>query len=286
MDVKIKYLFLNLLLGGLVLTTSCKQFSLSSLTVVSPSVKKGISTMKAETLADGSDIGQSESSFETVAPPSSHGTLIFNDEFSGSQLDATYWETQYRWGRTNEPELQYYSADALKVSDGILRIVANRHQMDDMEYTSAMIASYDKFTFTYGYLEMRARIPSGQGLWPAFWLHLNNDDKSGEIDVFEFLGHEPNIIHMSYHYPKLSEYWFNGPDFSQDYHLYAIDWQPDGIVWYVDGIERARATVDIPGEPMYIIVNLAIGGPWPGNPDDSTNFPAYYDIDYIRVYQD
>jgi beta-glucanase (GH16 family) len=221
----------------------------------------------------------------TVTPPYEGAKLIFNEEFSGDQLNPEYWSTEYRWGRTNEPELQYYSPDALQVSDGVLHIIADKDPMEGMNYTSGMIASYDRFTFTYGYLEMRAKIPSGRGLWPAFWMHLNDDDKSGEIDVFEFLGHEPNIIHMSYHFPELHEFWFNGPDYSQDYHTYAVDWQPDRIVWYVDGVERARATTDIPNEPMYIIANLAVGGDWPGSPDENTQFPAQYDIDYIRLYQ-
>jgi beta-glucanase (GH16 family) len=217
--------------------------------------------------------------------PYAGARLIFNEEFSGDQLDTNYWSSEYRWGRTNEPELQYYSSDALQVSDGILHITADQREMEGMDYTSGLIASYDRFTFTYGYLEMRAKIPAGRGLWPAFWIHLNDDDKSGEIDVFEFLGHEPNIIHMSYHFPELQEFWFNGPDYSQGYHTYAVDWEPDKIVWYVDGVERARTTTDIPNEPMYIIANLAVGGDWPGSPDRNTKFPAQYDIDYIRVYQ-
>jgi beta-glucanase (GH16 family) len=221
----------------------------------------------------------------TSTPPFRGAKLIFDDEFSGDQLDTSYWTTEYRWGRTNEPELQYYSPDAIQVEDGILRITADANQMEGMDYTSGMIASYDRFTFTYGYLEMRAKIPAGQGLWPAFWMHLNDDDQSGEIDIFEFLGHEPNIIHMAYHFPELQQFWFNGPDYSQDYHTYAVDWQPDHIIWYIDGVERARATNAIPNEPMYIIVNLAVGGLWPRNPDQSTRFPAYYDVDYIRVYQ-
>jgi beta-glucanase (GH16 family) len=221
----------------------------------------------------------------TAMPPFPGAKLIFNEEFIGGRLNPAYWTTEYRWGRTNEPELQYYSPDAFQLKDGILRITADQRPMEEKDYTSGLIASYDRFTFTYGYLEMRAKIPAGQGLWPAFWMHLNNDDKSGEIDVFEFLGHEPNIIHMSYHFPELHEFWFNGPDYSQEYHTYAVDWQPDKIVWYIDGVERARATSSIPNEPMYIIANLAVGGDWPGSPDATTKFPAHFDIDYIRVYQ-
>lgn len=226
----------------------------------------------------------------TNVPPTKNAAPIFAEEFSGMELDTTIWATEYRWGPTNKPELQYYSPDALEVRNGILRIKAEKRQMDGMEYTSGVIASFDRFTFTYGYVEMRAKVPAGKGLWPAFWLHLNNDDKTGEIDVFEFLGHEPHIIHMTLHFPDIDGdsvddgSWFNGPDFSKGYHIYAVNWEPDRIIWYVDGIQRFHLVHDIPNEPMYILANLAVGGDWPGNPNETTHFPAYYDIDYIRVY--
>ncbi len=218
-------------------------------------------------------------------PAADHGRLIFDEEFSGDQLNRSYWSTEYSWGPINEPELQYYSPDALHVQDGILRITAEKRPTGGMPYSSGMIASFDRFTFVYGYVEMRARIPSGQGLWPAFWLHLNDDNKTGEIDIFEVLGHQPHILFMSYHLPELGQFWFNGPDYSQDYHVYAVDWEPGSLAWYVDGIERARVEHATPSEPMYILVNLAVGGTWPGSPNASTHFPAYYDVDYIRVYQ-
>ena len=233
--------------------------------------------------ADGSAVEGEQPVVATAATAAE--VLIFNEEFLGTKLNTDYWDDQLPWGRINDPELQYYSPDSLKVDNGFLRITADRKSVAGKEYTSGVINSSRHFTFTYGYLEMRGRIPSGRGLWPAFWLYVDKDDGTGEIDVFEFLGHEPNIVHMAYHFPELQQFWFNGPDYSQDYHTYAIDWQPDHIAWYVDGVERARATNAIPNEPMYIILNLAVGGPWPGNPDEHTKFPAHYDIDYIRLYQ-
>jgi beta-glucanase (GH16 family) len=217
--------------------------------------------------------------------------LVFQEEFNENTLNEDIWHAQYRWGPKNHPELQYYTPEALDINDGILRIKAEKRRMEKMSYISGVIASYDKFTFTYGYVEMRARLPAGQGLWPAFWLHLNNDDLVGEIDIFEMLGHEPDLIYMSTHFPGRNgesedeTHTYQGPDFSQDYHTFAVDWQPEAITWYVDGIQRSQISHDIPSGPMYILANLAVGGAWGGNPDRTTRFPAYYDIDYIRVYQ-
>jgi beta-glucanase (GH16 family) len=223
--------------------------------------------------------------------PTTNATLVFDEEFSGTQLNTSNWATEYRWGPTNDPELQYYSPDALELSNGVLRIKADRRSMGGMDYTSGMIASYDRFTFTYGYVEIRAKLPAGQGLWPAFWMLLNDNNKTGEIDVFELLGYQPNTVYLTYHFPDSSGNSqnegssFTGPNFSQSFHIFGVDWEADKIVWYVDGVERYRATNNIPNGPMYLIANLAVGGNWPGNPDATTPFPAYYEIDYIRVYK-
>ena len=225
--------------------------------------------------------------------PTAGWTLLFADEFDGPGLDESVWHTSLRWGRTNRNEAQYYAEDAFSFQDGVLRISAERRPMYGKDYTSGVIASYDRFTFTYGYVEMRARLPAGQGLWPAFWLLTVDEPRGGinEIDVFELLGHEPTVLYMTLHWPDVfgrdqdQSQSFSGPDLSQDFHLFAVDWRPEAVIWYVDGIERARVDHDIPAGPMYLIANLAVGGDWPGFPDATTPFPAFYDIDYIRVYQ-
>lgn len=223
-------------------------------------------------------------------PPASDRTPVFADEFNGPALDESVWHTAYRWGRTNNNEAQYYAPDAFSFQDGFLRITAERRSMKDKFYTSGLISSHDRFVFTYGLVEMRARLPAGQGLWPAFWMHLNDDNRTGEIDVFELLGHQPDVLYMTLHWPDVfgrhqdESHIFRGPDFSRDFHVFAVDWQPGLVIWYVDGVERARIAHNVPAEPMYLIANLAVGGTWPGWPDQSTPFPAYFDIDYIRVY--
>jgi len=215
--------------------------------------------------------------------------LVFHDEFDETGLNSV-WSTELPWGPTSPPELEYYIPDAFEFNDGILRIKAQKQSFQGKDYTSGVISSYPQFSFTYGYAEIRAKLPSGEGLWPAFWLLASDQKSSHEIDVFELIGNDPNTIYMTLHYdtPSGSQHVqgsYNGPDFSQGFHIYAVDWEPSEIVWFVDGMERYRVSQNIPQSPMNIITNLAVGGDWPGTPNPSTQFPAYFDIDYLRVYQ-
>jgi hypothetical protein len=217
--------------------------------------------------------------------------LVFDDEFEGTRLDTDKWHTELRWGRSNPPEAQYYASDAFKLQRGLLRLKAEKRSMEDHTYTSGIIASFDRFMFTYGYVEIRARVPKGQGLWPALWLLADNDNSSAEIDMIEILGHEPQRVYTTLHYDDAKGksqddgQVYEGLDFSQDFHTFAVDWSPTAVIWFVDGVERFRLTQHVPQEPMYLLANLAVGGEWPGYPDQTTHFPAYFEIDYIRVYQ-
>jgi beta-glucanase (GH16 family) len=242
-------------------------------------------------------------------------TLLFAYDFDGQTLDANKWTTCYWWqdhwttdGCTNEAtqELQWYHPDNVIVSDGTLKIRALKQTVvtEDIngdkktyDYTSGMITSGRnvsdtsvpaKFVFQYGYAEIRAKIPAGQGMWPAFWLLPADHKSKPEIDAMEILGHEPDRVYMYIHHSdsSSSESW-KGYDFSADWHTFAVDWQPGVIVWYVDGVERWRYAVadHIPATPMYLLLSLAVGGEWPGAPDASTGFPSYYEIDYVKVWQ-
>ena len=227
--------------------------------------------------------------------PGSGWQLVFSDEFNGTALDLTRWNKHYWWGRTNSDnsELEYYADDAFNFQNGYLRLSADRRSMGGFQYTSGMIASHDKFSFQYGYVEIRARVPAGRGLWPAFWLLPASRQYTSEIDVLEALGQEPTRVYMTNWdlnpngngdgFPIQSDYL--GPDFSQAFHTYGVEWGPGMIIWYIDGTERFRTRRAVPHQLMYIIANLAVGGDWPGSPDANTPFPSYYDIDYIRVYQ-
>lgn len=219
-------------------------------------------------------------------------TLVFGDHFEQSTLDPAKWISCLPWGRENSPELEYYVDDAFDLSTtSHNRIRADAPQMAGHAYTSGAMNSQGLFSAQYGYFEAKAKIPRGKGLWPAFWLLAEGQDWPKEIDVFEFVGDQPDTVYMTNHWKgpggeHLSDSgYYTGPDFSQAFHTFGVDWQPSRIIWYVDGVERFRTNQGVPTEPMYLIANLAVGGDWPGSPDASTVFPAYLDIDYIPAYQ-
>lgn len=217
--------------------------------------------------------------------------LIFQEEFNDDKFDPTRWNTQYWWGRVNGQELQYYVEDALSVNAGKLTIQAQRQKQSGKNYTSGVITSLDKFSFQYGYVEVYAKVPKGRGLWPAFWLLSTTRNDRSEIDIFEIIGHEPNTVYMTTHFitdngtPTFAQGKHRGVDYSNGFHIFAVEWTETDIIWSIDGIERHRESTNIPHEPLYLLANLAVGGKWPGNPDGKTIFPADYQIDYIRVYE-
>jgi len=221
--------------------------------------------------------------------------LTFDDEFDGKKLDLKKWNPNDPSGWERNSELQAYVTDAFEVNGGVLRIKAEKRDAfysgKQRSITSGMMTTLGKFSQEYGRFEIRCRIPKGKGMWPAFWLLPVSRSWPPEIDVLEILGHEPNIVHMTQHYRDATAKhqshggWWSGPDFSADFHEFAVEWSPQRIVWFVDGVERFRSEADVPKERMYMLVNLAVGGSWPGAPDAQTKFPAAMEVDYVRVYQ-
>lgn len=221
--------------------------------------------------------------------------LTFADEFDGEALDLTKWNPCDPWGRERNNELQAYVPDAFEVKDGVLKIKAQKRRAEYSgkmrEYTSGMMSTYQKFTQKFGWFEIRCRIPKGKGLWPAFWLLPDPLGWPPEIDVLETIGHQPNRAYFTHHWRDENRrhqshggHHDNG-DLSADFHTYAAEWSPEAIVWYFDGKEVFRSTRSVPKElPMYMLANLAVGGNWPGSPNEETPFPSSFDIDYIRVY--
>jgi len=235
--------------------------------------------------------------------------LVFHDEFSGDELDTSKWVTCYWWddeGCTNEGNnnLSWYQPGNVLLKGGKLILRAREETVTSPEgkaygYTSGMVTTgrdtYDlsaepKATFKHVYVEMRAKVPSGQGLWPAFWLLPADQESKPEIDVMEMLGDNPYEVHMNFHYldeqgdENRAGYTWTSPEPLDGWHVFAHDWQPGALTWYVDGVKHSHLNEYIPDEPMYLIANLAVGGDWPGAPDDSTTFPSDFEIDYIRVW--
>jgi len=171
-------------------------------------------------------------------------------------------------------------------------------------YTSARLKTKGLFTQTYGRFEARIRVPRGQGIWPAFWMLGDDIDavgwpKNGEIDVMENIGREPSIVHGTVHGPGYSgaggisraDTLATGA-FADDFHIFAIEWAPQQIRWYLDGTQTHSMTpADLPqgtkwvfDHPFFLLLNVAVGGQWPGDPDSTSSFPQQMVVDYVRVY--
>ncbi len=236
--------------------------------------------------------------------------LIFEDNFEGDSLDLGKWATCYWWnegGCTNasNSELQWYLPGNIQVAGGKLDLTARRETAvgDNrfFPYTSGLVTtgpesyagSYPKFEYKYGYAEIRARLPAGRGIWPAFWMLPSRDAPVPEIDIMEMIGQDPDTVAFAIHYfdflrrTRSKGHAYTSATLETGWHVFAADWSPDQIVWYVDGVERWRFddSRKIPDVPMYLLLNLAVGGTWAGPPDAATYFPAVMSVDYVRVWQ-
>lgn len=236
--------------------------------------------------------------------------LVWNDEFAqadGSSPDPAKWGFETGGGGWGNSELEHYTArtNNVRIEGGQLVIEARAESYGGNHYTSARMLTKGKWSWTYGRIEARIKIPKGQGIWPAFWmLGANIDSVSwpacGEVDIMENIGREPALVHGTIHGPGYSGgkgiggpcSTTNGAAFADDFHLYAVEWTTNQIKWSVDGQQYFTVTpASLPHgttwvytQPQYLLLNLAVGGKWPGNPDASTVFPQQMRVDYVRVY--
>ena len=220
---------------------------------------------------------------------------VYNDQFHGASSLAHY-NTCYRWACAAgwNQELERYQQSAVSIKKGNLDLRATKCNVTahgiHYAYCSGMVTTAGKFSFLYGHVETRMRLPKGPGLWPAFWMLADNGQKTTELDVMEVLGNAPNILHSGVHWRtgghnKHKGISYTGPDLSAAYHVYAVDWRADRITWSLDGKPYYTTTdvASIPHTPMYLIYNLAVGGFWPGAPNASTPFPSDLLVDWVRV---
>ncbi len=227
-------------------------------------------------------------------------TMIWNDEFDGPTLDNTKWTKDIGgWGFGNN-ESQYYtdSPTNLSVSNGELIITARDEQFQTNEYTSAKIITKGKFQMHYGKIEARLKAPMGKGLWPAFWMLGTNIDqvswpRCGEIDVMEHINNNTKINGTA-HWDNVGHNYMGGVIDADvtEFHTYAVIWDSLAIKWYMDetlyfqlNIANGVNGTDEFQFPFYLLLNLAVGGNWPGYPDATTVFPAEMAVDYVRVYE-
>jgi len=227
-------------------------------------------------------------------------TLVWSDEFDYTGLpDPSKWGYEVGFIRNNE--LQYYTSarpENAMVKNGNLLLIGRKESYESANYTSASITTDRKQSWTYGRIEGRMKLPKGQGMWPAFWMlgqniHDVGWPRCGEIDIMEHINKE-DILYGTLH-------WYNQKHVSDgtktdcdvnNYHNYAVEWDKDAIKWFLDGTQYheviIKDTINSTAEfnkPFYLILNLAIGGNWPKNPDETTQFPDTVYVDYVRVYQ-
>jgi beta-glucanase (GH16 family) len=226
--------------------------------------------------------------------------LVWSDEFDKNGVpDTTKWVFETNTIRNNE--LQFYTSqrpENCNVQNGNLLIIARKEKVQDANYTSARLSTDGKFNFLYGKIEARLKLPTGKGIWPAFWLLGQNykevgSPKCGEIDMVEHVNNETNI-HSTMHWYKNGLVSFEASKKCdvQQFHVYTVEWDKRKIQWFLDGkkyhegkIKKSKDNADEFQHPFYIILNLAIGGNWPGNPDETTTFPDTLKVDYVRVYK-
>ena len=246
----------------------------------------------------------------------SNWKLAWQDEFdgpNGTAVDKSKWTAEVGGSGWGNHELEYYTdrLDNAFQSDGSLVIKVQKEHFTgndniSREFTSARLTTKKSFTAVYGKFEARIKIPRGQGIWPAFWMLGNDIDKvrwprCGEIDIMENIGKEPSTIHGTLHGPGYSA--ANGPsasysltkdqNFPDSFHTFAIEWEPNIVRFYCDDIlYKTRTPADLPAgakwvydHPFFMLLNVAVGGDWPGSPDATTVFPQVMLVDYVRVYQ-
>ncbi len=239
-------------------------------------------------------------------------TLTWADEFNSGALNTSNWTVEEGdgcpglcgWGNN---ELEYYTGrpENLFFQDGKMMIEARKENFGGRAYTSSKIVSRNKRVFKYGRVDIRAILPTGRGTWPAFWMLPQHNvfggwPRSGEIDIMEMVGHEPNRSYGTLHYgPGPGSIHISrgyslpgGASFNDAFHVFSIEWKEDEVKWFIDGnLFSTIQKTDIGSnnwpfnEEFFFIINFAVGGNWPGNPDAATYFPQWLIVDYIRVYQ-
>lgn len=231
--------------------------------------------------------------------------LIWSDEFDGDEIDSNNWTYDLGASGWGNQELQNYTAssDNSYINNGHLMIVARQN---GFQYTSARMKSIGLQEFQYGRIDVRAMLPEGQGIWPAIWMlganfHNVGWPACGEIDIMELIGSNPNVVHGTIHFGNdYSQHQHVGQgtsipfgqSFADEFHVFSIEWDENGITWLLDDQPYYSVNNNVTGNqnypfdnPFFFILNVAVGGLWPGYPDASTSFPQFMAVDFVRVFQ-
>ncbi len=298
--------WLNLLLPGVVLILASCSTTVSTSTptfeVITPSPTAPQPTEKTTN-------PPASTATSTNKPPSTGRPLLWSDEFDGTSINPDRWTYDigtgsHGWGNY---ELEYYTnrPENARVEGGMLIIEARQEAYKGSAYTSARLKTLGLQSFQYGYIESRMKLPYGQGIWPSFWMVGTNGSwpQAGEVDMVEYIGKHPDAIDEAIHGPSTAtasgEFAIGNlttlttSTLKNDFHVYGLEWQKDLLAWYVDGRQVLKITpAQLPAgaewvwnAPFYLLLNLAVGGDFPGPPDATTVFPQQLIVDYVRVYQ-
>ena len=274
-------------------------------------------TVTDDTTTEGTDDTTTEAAAEDrkIKVPAGRYHLVWNDEFDGDELSPDDWNyEEHEVGWVNNELQQYIPSDEYAyVKDGELVIQpVKKEENGKVSYYSGRVNTQNKHDVRYGWFEARIKVPEGKGFLPAFWMMPQDEDyygqwpKCGEIDIMEVLGNSTNMNYGTIHYGEphkqnQGSYTLSEGSFAEDYHVYAVDWEPGIISWYVDGVKYYETSdwfTAVEGEeekpypapfdqPFHVILNVAVGGDWPGDPDETTIFDdrAAMKIDYVRIFQ-
>jgi beta-glucanase (GH16 family) len=231
--------------------------------------------------------------------------LVWHDEFDTAVGPDWVYEVgtgTNGWGN-NEDEYYTSRRENVRVEQGMLVVEARRERYEAKEFTSARLKTEGRKAFRYGRVEARMQIPRGEGVWPAFWMlgadiHTAHWPQAGEIDIMENIGREPNQVHATVHGPGYSggkgvgaAYTLPSGAVADAFHVYAVEWEPEKLSFSIDGtVYKVITPADVTGawvfnHDFFILLNLAIGGNWPGPANKDTKFPAIMRVDYVRVYE-
>lgn len=243
----------------------------------------------------------------TTPAPTTDQRVLLDENFDSGRLDTSVWNTCHWWDKegctiASNDELEWYRPERVEVADGALRLTAGpkRFEASDgktYDFTSGMVTTGPtpeddnaKVAMTYGTVEARFKAPAGKGLWPAIWLLPANQESRPEIDILEMIGQDPGELILHFH-PEdrdadspSKRVRLKGSDLASDWHTVGLRWTPNKLVYLLDGKPVFTVTgKQVPSEPMYLVMNLAVGGAYPGAPDETTSFPATFEIDYVRM---
>lgn len=230
--------------------------------------------------------------------------LVWEDHFQDSALNLSVWQPSEQGLNYNNEDQAYAKANVTieeSTGNGILVLTARREHWEGLsgradnptafvyrDYTSG--ETNTKPAWTYGRFEARARIPQTQGILSAVWMTPADGGWPPEIDIMEILGHDPATVYFTNHYGTAQNHQMNsghyqGPDFSLAYHVFALEWEPGLLRWYVDGIKYYESRSGVPDKPFILRLSLPVGPDWEGNPDNTSVFPQRFEIDWVRVYE-